>query len=118
MHVLEPRVAVYFSSASRWLRARTQALLQQLRAEYMAEYEAAAALCRKLGLRSCKELREAKHVHWSENKLSAAELATLGTLGSVLPAFETLSSSKAQAQLAPTACSGWLRGWARTRCYR
>ena len=59
-NVLEPSVAVYFGSASSELRVLTQELLQQLR----ADYEAAAALCRKLGMRitSCKELREAKTV--------------------------------------------------------
>ena len=42
-------------SASRWLRVPTQALRRQVR----AEYEAAAALCRKMGMRrSCKHLRE------------------------------------------------------------
>jgi len=40
------------------LRALTQALLQQLR----ADHEAAAALGRLAGLRSCKELRETKKI--------------------------------------------------------
>ena len=64
----------------------TQAQRQQLR----ADYEAAAALGRKLGKRSCKELREAKMVHCSRKGLSVDDLATLGTLGSVLPALEEL----------------------------
>ena len=57
-NVLDPRTAVALSSASNELRTATQALLQQLR----AVHEAAAALCRKVGLRSCKELREAQTV--------------------------------------------------------
>ena len=47
----------------------------------------AAALCRKVGLRSCKELREARKVEWYNKSLAAADLATLGTLGLVLPAL-------------------------------
>ena len=83
---LEPRVAIYFSGASHGLWAPTQALRQQLR----ADYHAAAALCCKVGMRSCKELREAISVYWSDTRLSAAELTTLGKLGSVLPALEEL----------------------------
>ena len=86
-NVLEPRTAVYLSSASNELRTATQALLQQLR----AVHEAAAALCRKVGLRSCKELREAQTVRWFNKGLSAADLTLLGTLGSVLPALERLT---------------------------
>ena len=73
---LEPRFAMDFSSANRGLWAVTQALRQQLR----DEYEAAAALGLKAGLRSCKELREAKEVYWDNTGLSAADLALLGTL--------------------------------------
>ena len=57
-NTLDPGIAVAFSSASSELRALTQALLQQLR----ADHEVAAALCLKVGLRSCKVLREAKQV--------------------------------------------------------
>ena len=139
-----------------------------------------------MGLRGCKELREAKEVQWFKKGLSAADLATLGTLSSVLPALEVLilieptagpdgvqrlaeklgagalpavallhisdmhvgdagASALAAAlgrgalprlkklilykaaigdaglvALAPalTACSGWLRSWARARCRR
>eukprot|EP00964_Phaeocystis_antarctica_P097074 scaffold63262_cov64-Phaeocystis_antarctica.AAC.1 len=86
-NVLEPRVAVALSSASHGLWASTQALLQQLR----ADHKAAAALCLKVGMRSCKELREAKVAFWMSKGLTAAELALLlGTLGSVLPALERL----------------------------
>ena len=85
-NVLEPRLAVYLSSASNELRTAMQVLLQQLR----ADYEAAAALCHKVGLRSCKVLREAKRVDWRYKGLSSDDLALLGTLGSVLPALEVL----------------------------
>eukprot|EP00964_Phaeocystis_antarctica_P137035 scaffold101519_cov60-Phaeocystis_antarctica.AAC.4 len=85
-NVLDPGVAVAFSSTSSELRELTQALLLQLR----SEYEVAAALCHKMGMRSCKELREAKKVQWFHKGLSSADLATLGTLGSVLPALEEL----------------------------
>eukprot|EP00964_Phaeocystis_antarctica_P016472 scaffold9105_cov58-Phaeocystis_antarctica.AAC.2 len=85
-NVLDPGIAVAFGSASNELRELTQALLPQLR----ADHEAAAALGRKAGKRSCKELREAKVVGWMNKGLTAAELATLGTLGSVLPALEGL----------------------------
>jgi len=57
-NVLDPRPAVALSSANNELRTATQALRQQLK----ADHEAAAALCRKLGLRSCKALREATRV--------------------------------------------------------
>ena len=86
-NVLEPRTAVYLSSTSNELRELTQALLQQLR----ADHEAAAALCHKVGKRSCKELREAKDVRRKGKGLSSNDLALLGTLGSVLPALETLA---------------------------
>jgi hypothetical protein len=84
---LEPRLAMYCSSASKELRLLlTPALRQQLR----ADHEAAAALCRKVGMRCCKELREASTVFWVGKGLSAPDLATLGTLGAVLPALEHL----------------------------
>ena len=112
-NTLEPRLVMYFSSASKELRALlTPAARQQLR----ADYEEATALCRKVGMRDCKELREAKKVEWLGKGLSAADLATLATLGSVLPALETLCLTNPQAQPAPTACSGWRRGWSRARC--
>eukprot|EP00964_Phaeocystis_antarctica_P095402 scaffold61871_cov65-Phaeocystis_antarctica.AAC.4 len=86
-NALEPRLAVYFSSASSGLRVLLRpALLQQLR----ADHEAAAALCRKMGT-SCKELRKAKQVEWMGKGLSAADLTTLGKLGSVLPALQMLT---------------------------
>ena len=85
-NVLDPGVAVALSSVSNELWTATQALLPQLR----ADHEAATALCRKVGLRSCKELREAKLVDWFCKGLTAAELALLTTLGSVLSALKTL----------------------------
>ena len=44
-------------------------------------------------MRSCKELREATEVRWVGKGLSEADLATLATLGSVLPALDTLALS-------------------------
>jgi hypothetical protein len=85
-NVLDTRVAVAFSSTSNELRAVTQAQRQQLR----ADHEAAAALCLKMGMRSCKELREATVVNCYRTGLSVDDLATLGALGSVLPAVERL----------------------------
>jgi hypothetical protein len=85
-NVLDTRVAVAFSSTSSELRAVTQAQRQQLR----ADHEAAAALCLKMGMQSCKVLREATMVRCFPKGLSADDLATLGTLGSVLPALERL----------------------------
>ena len=86
-NALEPRLAWYFSSANSGLRLLlTPVLRQQLR----ADHEVAAALCRKVGLRSCKELREAREVVLEGKGFSAADLATLGKLGSVLPVLERL----------------------------
>ena len=85
-NVLDPGIAVALSSVSNELRAATRAPLQQLQ----TGHEAAAALCRKLGHRNCKALREAKAVTWWNKGLTADELKLLGTLGSVLPALETL----------------------------
>eukprot|EP00964_Phaeocystis_antarctica_P016358 scaffold9046_cov64-Phaeocystis_antarctica.AAC.1 len=85
-NVLDPGLAVALSSTCNELRTATEALLQQLR----ADHEVATALCLKVGLRSCKVLREAKKVVWHSKGLSVADLTLLGTLGSVLPALETL----------------------------
>ena len=86
-NVLDPRVVVDSSSASRELWEPTQAMRHQLK----SEYEAAASLCLKIGVRSCKELREVKVVRLVNKDLVADDLATLGSLGSVLPALETLT---------------------------
>ena len=85
-NVLDPGVAVALSSVSNELRTATQPLLPQLR----ADHEVATAFCLKVGLRSCKELREAKTVDGRNKGLTAADLTLLGTLGSVLPALKTL----------------------------
>jgi len=85
-NVLDTRIAVAFSSTSSELWALTQAPRQQLK----ADYEAAAELCLKMGSGSCKELREATTVRCIHKGLSVDDLATLGTLGSVLPALEDL----------------------------
>ena len=91
-NLLDPGFAVAFSSANSEMWTLTQAEREQLQ----ADYEAAAALGLKaagaLGRtgRSCKELREAKMVQFIHNGLSSDDLSLLGTLGSVLPALETL----------------------------
>ena len=78
---------MFFGSANRELRLLlTPALQQQLK----AAHEAAVALCHKVEMRSCKELREAKVVYCYVKGLSSVDLSLLGTLGSVLPALETL----------------------------
>ena len=84
-NALDPGIAVAFGSASSELWTLTQAERQQLQ----ADHEAAAALGRKAGKRSCKELREAKKVIFGQ-RLSSDDLALLGTLGAVLPALDTL----------------------------
>ena len=86
-NVLDPGIAVALASVSNELRAATRVPLQQLK----TDHEAAAALCRKLGHRNCKALREAKVVRWWNKDLTADELKLLGTLGSVLPALEGLA---------------------------
>ena len=94
-NALDPRSAVAYSSASKGLREPMQrvgegaskSLLQQLKEENAA----AAALCRKVRVRSCKALREAKEIKWLNKGLSATDLATLGKLTPVLPALERLS---------------------------
>ena len=86
-NTLDPGIAVAFGSINSELRALTPALLQQLR----ADHEVATALCRKAGLRSCKELLEAKVVQCYRKGLSSDDLALLGTLGLVLPALEMLT---------------------------
>ena len=78
--VFNPRVSLNLSSACRELWALTQATRQQLKADYEE-----AVLCRKLGKRSYKELREATVVSLSnkdfslrgDKDFSAADLALL-----------------------------------------
>ena len=85
-NVLDPGIAVALSIVSNELRTATRVPLQELK----IGHEAAAALCRKLGM-SCKQLREAKVVDCDRKGLTADDLALLGTLGSVLSALKTLS---------------------------
>ena len=96
-NTLDPGTAVAFSSASSELRALTQAERQQLR----ADHEAAAALGCRAGMRSCKELREAKMIKFGRKGLSSDDLALLGTLGLVMPALQhlTLDESSGSAGL-------------------
>ena len=101
-NALEPRLAMYFSSASSELRALLPpAVRQQLR----ADHEVAAVLCLKMGMGSCKELREATEVFLDERPLdkglSEADLATLGTLGSVLPALRMLHLDESSGSAGP-----------------
>jgi len=85
---LDPSDAVAFSSASSELWALTHAQRQQLK----ADYNVAAALSLKLGMQGCKELREAKflEVLSCADRLSEDNLATFGTLGSLMPALNKL----------------------------
>ena len=55
-NALEPRLVMYFSSASKELRALLPPVARQ---QLQADYEEATALCLKVGMRDCKELREA-----------------------------------------------------------
>jgi len=93
-NALDPRAAVAYSSASKGLREPMQRVgegaskspLQQLKEENAA----AAALGLKLGVQSCKALREAKEIVWCYKGLSATDLATLGKLIPTLPVLEKL----------------------------
>ena len=97
-NTLEPRLAMYFSGASSELRVLlTPAVRQQLR----ADHEAAVALCLKMGMGSCKELREATDVDLENRGLSADDLATLASLGSVLPALRILSLRESSGSAGP-----------------
>ena len=83
---LNPRVAAAFRRLCRGLREPTRALLKQLR----DEHDAAAALCLKLGMPSCRALREELGLCITVS-LSAADLALLGTLGRSLPVLVSLA---------------------------
>ena len=80
------RPAVECSSASRGLHAATQAFREQL----LEDHEAATALSIKLGVPSCKTLREIPVLRPNYKSLSDDDLALLGTLVSVLPSLEIL----------------------------
>jgi hypothetical protein len=86
-NTLEPRLVMYFSSASKELRALLPPAAQQ---QLRTDYEEATALCLKVGYQSCRELREATRIRWRDKGLFAADLATLAKLGAVLPALERL----------------------------
>ena len=96
-NVREPRAAVDFSSISPELRALTQALRQQLR----ADHEAIKARLWSVLMRSTKELREAREIciptgylddpeGYMDLGVHETDLATLISLVSVLPALEVL----------------------------
>ena len=97
-NALEPRLVMYFSSASKELRALLPAAAQQ---QLRADYEEATALCVKMGMRDCRELREETEVRWWGKRPSAADLATLAKLGSVLPALEFLSLMECSGSAGP-----------------
>ena len=48
--------------------------------------------------------------------LTTADLALLGTLGSVLPALEGMGLSERGAAGLDGVQSGWRKGWVRARC--
>jgi len=73
-NVLDPGFAIALASVNNELRAATRVPLQQLKTDHVA----AAALCRKLGHRNCKALREAKKVRSCDYGLTAGELKLLG----------------------------------------
>merc|ERR1712025_1536243 len=77
-NALEPRLVMYFSSASKELRAL---LLPAVQRQLRADYEAATALCLKVGMRDCKELREAPEIFLVNKELSAAQLSQCCQLG-------------------------------------
>ena len=106
-NTLEPRLVMYFSSANKELRELLPpAARQQLR----ADHEEATALCVKMGMRDCKELREAMEIDWYDKGLSAADLATLATLGSVLPALEGLTLIETSGSAGPDGVSRLAEG--------
>ena len=70
------------------LRSR-RALLEDA-AQACNDELALAELCLKMGVQSCKELREEKEITWYLNGLSTTDLATLGKLAPKLPALEKL----------------------------
>ena len=80
---LNPGIAAVFRSLCMGLREPTKELLKQLR----DEHDAAAVLCLKMGMPSCRELREAQGPIPLMNNasFSAADLELLGGLGRSLP---------------------------------
>ena len=97
-NALEPRLVMYFSSASKELRALLPAAAQQ---QLRTDYEAATALCLKVGMRDCKVLREEWEFEWEDKGLSATDMATLAKLGSVLPALKKLNLQEPSGSAGP-----------------
>ena len=71
-------------------------------------------MCLKLGLRSCKELREAKTADWPNKGLSAA---LLGSLGSVLPALDMMYLETSAGPAGHDGVQRLVEGWARACCW-
>ena len=67
-------------------------------------------------MRSCKELREAKRLRLNNKGLTADDLALLGTLGSVLPALETLVLIGYSGAASPDGLERLVGPRARARC--
>jgi hypothetical protein len=76
----------------------------------MGEIALCTALCLKVGMRDCKELREAAVVEWWNKGLSAADLATLAKLGSVLPALKYLTLTEPSGSAGPDGVSRLAEG--------
>ena len=106
-NMLEPRLVMYFSSASKELRALLPPPAQQ---QLRADYEEATALCLKVGMPDCRELREATGVEWFEKGLTAADLATLAKLGAVLPALKYLTLTEPSGSANPDGVSRLAEG--------
>ena len=90
---LDPRQAMSLGSACSELWTLLSA---EVRRKLRVDHEAAKALCRHMGLTCswpCKALREATIVKWwsPDQRLTATDLSTLASLGSVLPALKDLS---------------------------
>ena len=95
-NALDPRAAVDFSSASWGLRTSTEDLREDLR----VEHEAVAALCLKVGVRSCKELHEAKQIVWIPEGHYLAKLAKAQQcISSPSAAVQHLEGSQRRARL-------------------
>ena len=108
--VLEPHVALAVSNASQrlWEQGPTQQLLQGLWEPTQrllqllgVEHEAATVLCTKMRMRSCKALRESNGVECQKQRLTVADLTTLGTLGAMLPKLQHLGLNDSAAAAGP-----------------
>ena len=65
-----------------------------------------------MGMRSCKELREATFFRWDDAGLSEADLATLASLGSELPALSTLILNEGSGPAGPNGVARLAEGLA------